>query len=161
MKYIKLIAQALLPFIGGNLIGKYAVKNARKDYRQNVKPPLSPPGYIFPIVWPILYVSMGIAYVSAKKKAHNSAIISSVHYTQLGLNFLWSLLYFRYKLRGAAVVESYVLFTAVTTATVTYYQANKTSGTLMLPYVAWSGYASYLATGNWILNKDKAYYSNN
>ena len=54
MKYIKLVVEALLPFIGGNLIGKYAVKNARKDYRQNVKPPLSPPGYIFPIVWPVL-----------------------------------------------------------------------------------------------------------
>jgi benzodiazapine receptor len=159
MKYLKLIVETLLPFVGGNLIGKYAVKNARKDYRQNVKPPLSPPGYIFPIVWPILYVSMGVAFVMAKRKG-NAPTLNSVHYSQLGLNFLWSLLYFRYKLRGAAVVESYVLFTAVTTATVTYYQSNKISGSLMLPYVAWSGYASYLATGNWLLNKDKTHYTN-
>ena len=132
MKYIKLVVEALLPFIGGNLIGKYAVKNARKDYRQNVKPPLSPPGYIFSIVWPVLYVSMGVAFVTAK-----------------------------YNLRGAAVVESFVLFTAVTSTTATYFQTNKTSGSLMVPYVAWSGYASYLATGNWLLNKDKAHYTNN
>jgi benzodiazapine receptor len=160
MKYIKLGVEALLPFIGGNLIGKYAVKNARKDYRQNVKPPLSPPGYIFPIVWPVLYVSMGVAFVTAKNKK-NSKVINSLHYSQLGLNFLWSLLYFRYKLRGAAVVESFVLFTAVTSTTATYFQTNKTSGSLMVPYVAWSGYASYLATGNWLLNKDKAHYTNN
>lgn len=160
MKYIKLVVEALLPFIGGNLIGKYAVKNARKDYRQNVKPPLSPPGYIFPIVWPVLYVSMGVAFVTAKNKK-NSKMINSLHYSQLGLNFLWSLLYFRYKLRGAAVVESFVLFTAVTFTTASYFQTNKTSGSLMVPYVAWSGYASYLATGNWLLNKDKAHYTNN
>lgn len=160
MKYIKLVVEALLPFIGGNLIGKYAVKNARKDYRQNVKPPLSPPGYIFPIVWPVLYVSMGVAFVTAKNKK-NSKMINSLHYSQLGLNFLWSLLYFRYKLRGAAVVESFVLFTAVTFTTASYFQTNKTSGSLMVPYVAWSGYASYLATANWLLNKDKAHYTNN
>lgn len=158
MKYLKLIVEAILPFVGGNLIGKYAVKNARKDYRKNDKPPLSPPGYIFPIVWPILYISMGVAFVLAKRKG-NATTLNSTHYSQLGLNFLWSLLYFRYKLRGAAVVESYVLFTAVTTTTVTYYQSNKVSGSLMLPYVAWSGYASYLATGNWLLNKDKVNYT--
>ena len=159
MKYLKLIIEAILPFVGGNLIGEYAVKNARKDYRENDKPPLSPPGYIFPIVWPILYISMGVAFVLAKRKG-NATTLNSTHYSQLGLDFLWSLLYFRYKLRGAAVVESYVLFTAVTTTTVTYYQSNKVSGSLMLPYVAWSGYASYLATGNWLLNKDKAHYTN-
>lgn len=158
MKYLKLIVEAILPFVGGNLIGKYAVKNARKDYRKNDKPPLSPPGYIFPIVWPILYISMGVAFVLVKRKG-NTTTLNSTHYSQLGLNFLWSLLYFRYKLRGAAVVESYVLFTAVTTTTVTYYQSNKVSGSLMLPYVAWSGYASYLATGNWLLNKDKVNYT--
>lgn len=37
-------------------------KNARRDYSKNVKPPLSPPGYVFPIVWPTLYLSMGIAH---------------------------------------------------------------------------------------------------
>ncbi len=56
LKYAGIISA---PLVGGRLIGKYAVQNARKDYSKNKKPPFSPPGYIFPIVWPILYLSMG------------------------------------------------------------------------------------------------------
>lgn len=160
MSLIKNIARITVPFIGGNLIGKFAVKNARKDYRKNVKPPFSPPGYVFPIVWPILYTSMGIAYTIAKntKNIKNTKSVTNSHYTQLGLNYLWSLLYFKCKLRGSALIESYVLLLAVIVMSINFYKTNKFSGLIMIPYIMWSTFASYLTTGNWILNKDNPDY---
>ncbi len=109
LKYVGIISA---PLVGGRLIGKYAVQNARKDYSKNKKPPFSPPGYIFPIVWPILYLSMGIAHsIITKERATKST--QTTYYSQLGLNYLWSILYFKYKLRGTALIESYVLLSAV------------------------------------------------
>ncbi len=155
LKYAGIISA---PLVGGRLIGKYAVQNARKDYSKNKKPPFSPPGYIFPIVWPILYLSMGIAHsIITKERATKSA--QTTYYSQLGLNYLWSILYFKYKLRGTALIESYVLLSAVILTTVQFYKVNKSAGLLLISYVCWSAYASYLTTGNWTLNKDNPRYT--
>lgn len=97
IKVSKKLCRIALPLIGGQIIGKITVKNARRDYSKNVKPPLSPPGYVFPIVWPTLYLSMGIAHdIISQQKQHQAA--QATYYLQLGLNYLWSLLYFKYKL---------------------------------------------------------------
>ncbi|UXU84009.1 tryptophan-rich sensory protein [Mammaliicoccus sciuri] len=161
MKISKIVKYAGIisaPLVGGRLIGKYAVQNARKDYSKNKKPPFSPPGYIFPIVWPILYLSMGIAHsIITKERAAKST--QTAYYSQLGLNYLWSILYFKYKLRGTALIESYVLLSAVILTTVQFYKVNKSAGLLLIPYVSWSAYASYLTTGNWALNKDNPRYT--
>ena len=155
LKYVGIISA---PLVGGRLIGKYAVQNARKDYSKNKKPPFSPPGYIFPIVWPILYLSMGIAHsIITKERAAKST--QTAYYSQLGLNYLWSILYFKYKLRGTALIESYVLLSAVILTTVQFYKVNKSAGLLLILYVCWSAYASYLTTGNWALNKDNPRYT--
>ncbi|XVL40958.1 TspO/MBR family protein [Staphylococcus equorum] len=160
MSIIKNLARITVPFVGGKLIGKFAVKNARKDYKKNIKPPFSLPGYIFPKVWPVLYASMGIAYTIAKNTKYRKMTknITISHYTQLGLNYLWSLLYFKYKLRGLALIESYVLLLAVIAMSINFYKTNKFSGIIMIPYIMWSVFASYLTTGNWILNKDNPDY---
>lgn len=156
---IKQVGRIAVPVVGGQLIGKFAVQNARSDYKDYNKPPLSPPGYVFPIVWSALYLSMGIAHnIVAQQKNSKDAEIP--YYTQLGLNYLWSILYFKYKLRGAALIESFVLLVAVITTTVQFYNQRRVAGFLFIPYVCWSAFASYLATGNWLLNKDNPSYSN-
>ncbi|GEP85726.1 Tsp0 family protein [Staphylococcus piscifermentans] len=153
LKVIRNIVHLATPTVGGMLIGRYATSNAREDYHEEKNPPLSPPGITFPIVWTGLYAAMGIAYTVARNVSKDKSVPIS-HYTQLGLNFLWSILYFRYKLRGTALIESYALFAAVVVTAVNFYKADKVSGLLMIPYAAWCAFASYLATGSWILNKD-------
>src|SRR5699024_1062640 len=154
---VKQVFEVGFPFVGGNLIGKYTSKNARQDYKRNKKPPFSPPGYIFPIVWPLLYLSMGIAYSLVSNNNANKST-KGMYSLQLGLNYLWSILYFKYKLRGTALIESFALFSAVIITTVKFYQVKKTAGLLLVPYVAWCAFASYLTTGNWVLNKDNPEY---
>lgn len=161
MKFSKVLKYASIisaPLIGGRIIGKYAVQNARKDYKKNVKPPLSPPGYVFPIVWPILYLSTGIAhFIVVKNRAYKT--VNDIYYSQLGLNYLWSILYFKYKLRGAALIESYILFSSVILTATQFYKVKKSAGLLLLPYVCWTAFATYLTTGNWTLNKDNPRYT--
>ncbi|ANZ34601.1 TspO protein [Staphylococcus carnosus] len=154
LRIFRNIVHFTTPIVGGTLIGRYATRNARQDYQKEQNPPFSPPGLTFPIVWSGLYVAMGIAYTVARDAGQNKSIPIS-HYTQLGLNFLWSILYFRYKLRGAALIESYALFAAVIVTTVQFYKADKLSGLLMVSYASWCVFASYLTTGSWLLNKDE------
>lgn len=155
---IKSIIKVVTPMLGGKFIGKFAVKNARKDYKKTVKPPFSPPGYVFPIVWPILYITMGVAYALVTNKS-NSKTLKGTHYTQLSLNYLWSIIYFKYKLRFSALIESVVLLSAVVTTTIKFFNVKKVAGILLVPYVLWSAFATYLTAGNWFLNKDNPRYT--
>ena len=155
---IKSTTKVITPIFGGKFMGKFAVKNARKDYKKNVKPPFSPPGYVFPIVWPILYTTMGVAYALVTNKSEHKTL-RGVYYTQLGLNYLWSVLYFKYKLRFSALVESVVLLGAVITTTVKFFNVKKIAGILLVPYMLWSAFATYLTAGNWFLNKENPSYT--
>ncbi|MBO1212232.1 tryptophan-rich sensory protein [Staphylococcus nepalensis] len=155
---IKSTTKVITPIFGGKFMGKFAVKNARKDYKKNVKPPFSPPGYVFPIVWPILYTTMGVAYVLVTNQSERKTL-KGIYYTQLGLNYLWSILYFKYKLRFSALVESVVLLGAVVTTTVKFFNVKKVAGILLVPYVLWSAFATYLTAGNWFLNKENPNYT--
>ncbi|MCD8835079.1 tryptophan-rich sensory protein [Staphylococcus arlettae] len=155
---VKSIIKVKMPIIGGKFIGKFAVKNARRDYKKNIKLPFSPPGYVFPIVWPILYTTMGVAYAIVTNKSNNKNL-KVIYYTQLGLNYLWSILYFKYKLRFSALIESFLLLGAVITTTVKIFNTKKIAGILLVPYMLWSGFATYLTVGNWLLNKENPSYS--
>ncbi|MBZ6527186.1 tryptophan-rich sensory protein [Aerococcaceae bacterium DSM 111021] len=151
--------QVLFPVIGGSIIGKLTTSNAKKDYKKFKQAPYSPPKEAFGIVWPLLYTTMGIAY-SIVSECKDNKESKYAYYIQLGLNYLWSLLYFKFKLRGTALIESYVLLAAVIVTTVSFYKHNKLAGILLIPYVIWSAFASYLNAGNWILNRNNRKYSN-
>ncbi|WP_414045314.1 TspO/MBR family protein [Macrococcus equi] len=147
-KYIRMA----LPLAGGLIVGRLTAK-AQEDYKEFKQPPFSPPAAAFPIVWPILYTSMGVAYHLATKSSKDQSL-TKAHYTQLALNYAWSLLYFNLKLRGTALIESYCLLAAAIITAQKFYRVNKVSGFMLIPYVCWLSYASYLNGGSWILNKE-------
>nr|WP_257152096.1 TspO/MBR family protein [Mammaliicoccus sciuri] len=70
-----------------------------------------------------------------------------------------SILYFKYKLRFSALIESVVLLGAVVTTTVKFFNVKKVAGILLVPYMLWSAFATYLTAGNWYLNKDNPSYT--
>ncbi|MCE4956642.1 TspO/MBR family protein [Macrococcoides caseolyticum] len=155
MDYKKLL-RLTLPLAGGIIIGRLTVK-AQEDYKTFKQPPFSPPSTAFPIVWPILYTTMGIAYELAYAQSEDKnqkQQLTTTHYTQLTLNYAWSILYFNMKLRGTALIESYCLLAAAIITAQKFYHTDKKAGLMLIPYVAWLSYASYLNGGSWILNKD-------
>jgi len=119
------------------------------------KPPLSPPGWLFPVVWTILYVLMGLAsylvLVSPKPRRTVSEALR-LYGIQLVVNFLWPLLFFNLSLYLLAFLWLILLWVLILAVTVRFYRISRTPGYLMLPYLLWTTFAGYLNLGVWVLN---------
>ncbi len=145
----------LIPGIIGFLSSRLA-GNSEIVYNSFAKPPLSPPPIVFPIVWGILYLLMGIslAIVYRKSKSKEEFLDAAVYFfAQLFLNFLWPIVFFRYKALFYSVLIEIVLwvFTAITVAK--FYRINHKAGILLIPYWLWLTFALYLNVGVWLLNR--------
>lgn len=152
MKNYKLwIKNILIPLIVGGFVGVVISKYI--DYNTLNKPILSPPSYIFPIAWTILYILMGISYsiIETKQQIDNQA--KNIYYTQLLVNALWSIIFFILKWRFISIIWILILLILVIYMTVIFYNKNKTSGLLQIPYIIWLIFATYLNIGVYILNK--------
>lgn len=152
----KLAATVALPVISGSIIGFIATRNARNEYQQLHQPKFAPPGWVFPVAWTTLYTTMGIAKYKFDLKPKSDKVeqrANLAYSTQLGLNFLWSFLFFRWNLRGTALLEAAMMWTAITVTTYYFYLQSKTAGNLMIPYLGWVTFALGLNYSIWNLNK--------
>jgi tryptophan-rich sensory protein len=109
------------------------------------KPSFSPPNYLFAPVWTALYILMGIAlylvWINGYKK-HKKAII--VFGIQLGLNLLWSILFFGMRNPLLAFIEILLLWSFIVYTIILFYKTSKTAAYLLTPYILWVSFASVL-----------------
>ena len=136
----------LLPIILGSIIG-FIINTDM--YKTLIKPPLAPPSFIFPIVWSIIYILMGISYYLYKKYTSND---SKVYYIQLIVNLLWSIIFFGLKNYFLSVIWIILLDILIIKMILEFNKINKTSLYLNIPYLIWSLFATYLTIGIYILN---------
>lgn len=146
--YLKSI---LLPVIVGGVVG--LIISNFMDYNTLVKPPLAPPSILFPIMWTILYVLMGISYGILKSNYKVDMDVKFIYYLQLGVNALWSIFFFVCKLRLFSFIWILLLALLVFIMIIKFYQKNKVSGLLQIPYLLWVLFASYLNLGFYLLNR--------
>lgn len=146
--YIKSI---LIPVIVGGIVG--LITSRFIDYNSLQKPPFSPPGIAFPIVWTILYILMGISYGILKRKEQVDDEINFIYYLQLGVNALWSIFFFVFKWRLFSFLWILLLAVLVILMIIKFYNKNKTAGLIQIPYLLWVLFASYLNIGFYILNR--------
>lgn len=154
----KLVTSVAIPVIGGSILGGIATKSAKEKYSKLEQPTFAPPGWAFPVAWTTLYTTMGIAKYIFDKKPSIKDIDKygdAVYSAQLGLNFLWSFLFFKWNLRGTALIEAALLLSGVTLTTYFFYQKSKVAGSLMIPYIGWVSFALGLNYSIWQLNKEK------
>ena len=152
----RLAGTIALPLAGGIIAGMLATRSAKKEYRHLRTPKFAPPSWVFPIAWTSLYALMGVAKYRYDRSAQNrdGQIQANVAYgTQLGLNYLWSFLFFRWHMRGSALVDSVLLWAAININTYYFYKKSKLAGSLMLPYIGWVTYAVGLNYATWDMNK--------
>lgn len=114
MNYGKLAKSVLLPVVGGSPVGIFATRNSKEIYDKLKKPAFAPPSWTFPVAWTSLYTIMGIAKYRIASKEKESKSAELLHDTQLGLNFLWSFLFFKWGLRGTAFIEMAALLNLIT-----------------------------------------------
>ena len=141
---VPLAVGGLSAFASGSFSEQYAVVN---------KPPLSPPGWIFPVVWTLLYLAMGYAsYLVMTVGGRDAKDALTVYYIQLVLNFLWPILFFRFRLYTFAIFELILLIAAVTVMVIRFSHVDERAGYLTLPYLIWLCFALYLNIGVAALN---------
>ena len=118
------------------------------------QPPLSPPGFLFPIVWIILYALMGIgsARVSMTAPSGERSRGLNLFVTQLSLNFLWSPIFFCMKAFGLAFFWLLGLLGAVIWMSFEFRKTEPLAARLQIPYILWLCFAAYLNLGVWILS---------
>ena len=145
----KKIFHAILPLIIGTIVG--IITSNSMDYNDLIKPMLSPPGIVFPIAWTIIYLLIGISYYLYRKKDYNKQTIK-LYYTGLLFNSLWSIIFFVLKLRLISIIWIIALVILTILLFISYKKQNKISAYLLIPYLIWLIYATYINIGVYILN---------
>lgn len=141
----------VIPIALGGLVG--LIISQFMDYNTLQKPPLSPPGFIFGIVWSILYLLMGIAYGILVYKGKSDAEVSKIYLTQLIVNLIWPILFFVFKLRLFSSIWIIILLILVISMVIKFYKKDKIIGYSQIPYLLWIMFATYLNIGVYILNE--------
>ena len=119
------------------------------------QPPLSPPAFLFPVVWTLLYALMGAsAYIIYREDDDlvNRSYALGYYVIQLAVNFTWSILFFRFELFGIAAVTAILLFALVAVMILSFRKVSRLAAVTSVPYLVWLAFASYLAIGVWYLN---------
>ena len=125
------------------------------DYGNLNQPPLSPPGWLFPIVWTILYLLMGYASYrvwtsDAPEKQKKSAL--RIYFAQLAANFLWPLIFFGLQWRLLAFWVILILWVLIYFTIKRFGKIDGIAADLLLPYILWVTFATYLNLGAFLLN---------
>lgn len=118
------------------------------------QPPLSPPGWLFPVVWTLLYVLMGIGAakvrISGPSKFERLGI--NLFIAQLTVNFFWSLIFFNARSYPLAFMWLLLLWGLVSWMILAFKAVDRKAAWLQLPYWVWLSFAAYLSAGVWVLN---------
>lgn len=146
--YLKAI---LIPVIVGGIVGW--IISGFIDYNSLVQPPLAPPSILFPIMWSILYVLMGVSYGILDSNSLVDSSINSIYYWQLIVNALWSIFFFVLKWRFFSFLWILLLLVLVIIMTIKFHKKNKVAGFLQIPYILWVSFATYLNFAIYLLNK--------
>lgn len=149
----KPLAASLAVSLGTGGLSALVTRKAMKEYALLDQPPLAPPGWVFPVVWTILFILMGIAaYLVWAENATGRDRALTLYAAQLIFNFFWTIIFFNGGKYGLAFVWLLVLWGLILATLLAFRKQNKTAGTLLIPYLAWVTFAAYLNAGVWYLN---------
>lgn len=160
LNIVKLLIAVFIPLAVGGL-SAFLTKDAMLVFDSINKPPLAPPGIVFPIAWSILYVLMGISsyiiYNLDINKLNTEQIVLRkqtliIYVVQLIFNFFWSIIFFKFSMYKFAFVWLLILWIVVFLYIKTSFKLNKISSYLMIPYLVWMTFAGYLNLMIFILN---------
>ncbi len=141
---------------GVGILSSLFTKGSMQQYQQLTHPSFSPPGWIFPIVWSLLFLLMGIASYRVYREGIQRTNVKNAlgfYVVQLIFNFFWTIIFFSLKLRGFAFIWIIILLTLIIITAMRFYKIDKSSAYLMIPYILWVSFASILNFSIWQLNK--------
>ncbi|MGA7400270.1 MAG: TspO/MBR family protein [Candidatus Sulfotelmatobacter sp.] len=153
---VALAAFVALTFSAAATGAAFTARSVRTWYPTLRKPPGNPPASYFGPVWTVLYFLMTISAWNVWRVADGWTGASpaiTVFLIQLALNAAWSAIFFGLRSPAWALLEIILLWAAILASVILFWQISTFSGALLLPYLAWVTYATYLNAGIWCLNR--------
>ena len=129
--------------VGG--LSALSIANNMNIYDKIKMPPLSPPGWLFPVVWTVLFIVMGISSAiifTSKSPQKDDALF--IYAVSLVLNFSWSIFFFNMQSFILSFIILVALWLSIIITIIQYYKINKLASWLQLPYLLWGTFAGYL-----------------
>lgn len=153
--YIKLFVSIVVAQLAGIIGSLYTSNSISTWYKTLVRPEIAPPNWVFGPVWTTLYILMGISAYIIWSKGYSDKKVKlalSVYFGQLLLNTLWSILFFGLRDIRSAFIEIIALWIMIALNIFLFGKISKTAGYLLIPYLLWVSFASYLNYSFMILN---------
>ena len=153
IEWKKLIVCILVPLAVGGLAAVLTMESMMV-FDSIQKPVLSPPAWLFPVVWTLLYALMGVAsyFVATSNKKYRAQSALALYGVQLFFNFLWSIIFFNLKAYWFAFVWLVLLWILILITTILFYRISKAAGYFLIPYIMWVTFAAYLNFAIALLN---------
>lgn len=153
INFKKLIINIAIP-LGVGALSALISMGGMDSFASLNKPPLSPPGWLFPVVWSILYILMGISsyLITESGKPARSKTALTVYGVQLFFNFMWSIIFFNFEAYLFAFIWLLALLALVIINAILFYRIDRRAGLLFIPYILWIIFAGYLNFGIFLLN---------
>jgi len=149
-----LIAIAIPVLVG--TLSALLTRDSMDTYSTLNTPPLSPPAILFPIVWSVLYVLMGISsgivYINRDKAPVAAAAGLKSYFSSLVFNFLWSIIFFNVRSPLAALVTLLIMLYFIVKTVISYFRVSPVAAFLQIPYAVWVAFAGYLNAAIYFLN---------
>ena len=152
----KLLVSILLSQAAGVVGSVFTAPNIEGWYNTLAKPSLNPPSWVFAPVWTILYTMMGLAlYIIWVRHVggHRRVFWLRLFLIHLAVNALWSIVFFGQHALGIALAIITVLWVLLLTLIIIGFRLNRIVAYLLMPYLAWVSFASYLNYAIWSLNR--------
>ena len=150
------IADILIFIISAELTGALSalLSGGFSDFFMKYEePPLLPPAWLFPVVWTILYAVMGFsAYLIYSDNGKNKKTALTLYWSQLAVNFLWSIVFFRFEALWIAFVVILILLTLIIAMILSFKKINAAAAYMNIPYLIWVCFATYLNLAIAIIN---------
>lgn len=150
----KLVKAVAIPLLVGAIAGLLTM-NGMKAFEELAKPLLSPPGWLFPVVWTILYILMGVAYYLVNRSGGSEKAVdeaNTIYALQLIANFIWPILFFGFHWYFLSFIWLVLLWFLILLTIHMFGKVSKKAAFLMIPYLLWVTFAGYLNLGIWWLN---------
>lgn len=149
-----LVVCIAIPLLVG-VISSVLTRQSMQNFAMLEKPPFAPPAWVFPVVWTILYVLMGISsylilIATAEKEKKENALL--LYWYQLAVNFLWPTFFFNFEWYLFSFFWIVLLWVLVFLMILRFYKIDKRAAYLNIPYLIWLLLAAYLNLGIWWLN---------
>lgn len=130
---------------GGALIG-FLIRNDMSFYETLEKPVFAPPGWLFPVMWSVLYILMALSvWLVWRAEAPHRAGLVTLYFVQLAVNLAWPVIFFTLQALGLAFWWLILLWGLIIWMMVAFFHWSKVAGWLLTPYLCWTTFAAVLS----------------